>query len=93
MALPLAIASYAGWTTASAQTPEIVVASEVGSLASGQISSSDTASLLSSVAAACPMHMNPPLSYIDPSTGQILVCTPLDNRDVDARQRQLPCQH
>jgi len=98
MALPLVIASHVGWTTASAQTPEIVVAGEVGSLASGQISSSDTASLLSSVdsaqaggisglpmlhglgddririlvngvpmAAACPMHMNPPLSYIDPS--------------------------
>jgi iron complex outermembrane recepter protein len=97
-ALPLLIAGYPGWTTASAETPEIVVAGEVGSLASGQISSSDTASLLSSVdsaqaggvsglpilhglgddririlvngvsvAAACPMHMNPPLSYIDPS--------------------------
>src|ERR1017187_10821845 len=38
MALPLVIASYPGWTTASAQTPEIVVAGEVGSLASGQIS-------------------------------------------------------
>lgn len=95
MALPLVIASQAGWTTASAQTPEIVVAGEAGSLASGQISSSDTASLLSSVdsaqaggisslpmlhglgddririlvngvpmAAACPMHMNPPLSCV-----------------------------
>jgi iron complex outermembrane recepter protein len=98
LALPLVIASYPGWTTASAQTPEIVVAGEVGSLASGQISSSDTATLLGGVdsaqaggisglpilhglgddririlvngvpmAAACPMHMNPPLSYIDPS--------------------------
>ena len=46
LALPLVIASYPGWTTASAQTPEIVVAGEVGSLASGQISSSDTATLL-----------------------------------------------
>ncbi len=98
VALPLLIASYPGWTTAGAETPEIVVAGEVGSLASGQTSSSDTASLLSSVdsaqaggvsglpilhglgddririlvngvpmASACPMHMNPPLSYIDPS--------------------------
>ena len=98
MASPLVIASCAGWSTASAQAPEIVVATEVGSLAAGQISSSDTAALLSSVdlaqaggisglpvlhglgddririlvngvplAAACPMHMNPPLSYIDPS--------------------------
>jgi iron complex outermembrane receptor protein len=98
MALPLVIASCAVWTRVSAQAPEIVVATEVGSLASRQVSSSDTASLLSSVdsaqaggisslpvlhglgddririlvngvpmAAACPMHMNPPLSYIDPS--------------------------
>ncbi len=37
MALPLVIASHAGWTTARAQTPEIVVAGEVGSLASGQM--------------------------------------------------------
>lgn len=87
-----------GWTQASTETPEILVVGGVDVLTAGQISSSDTASLLSGVdsaqaggvsglavihglgddrirtlvngvpvAAACPMHMNPPLSYIDPS--------------------------
>lgn len=83
---------------ASTDAPEILVVGRVEELAAQQISSNDTASLLSGVdsaqaggvaglpmihglgddriltlvngvpvAAACPMHMNPPLSYIDPS--------------------------
>jgi iron complex outermembrane receptor protein len=87
-----------GWTRAGNETPEILVVGDLNALAAGQISSNDTASLLSGVesaqgggisglpmihglgddririlvngvpvAAACPMHMNPPLSYIDPS--------------------------
>jgi iron complex outermembrane receptor protein len=87
-----------GWARAAAETPEIVVLGGADALAAGQISSSDTSSLLSGVdsaqaggvsglpmihglgddrirtlingvpvAAACPMHMNPPLSTIDPS--------------------------
>jgi iron complex outermembrane receptor protein len=97
-ALLLVIACFPGWARASTETPDIVVVGESDALAAGQVSSSDTASLLSSVdsaqaggvsglpmirglgddririlvdgvpvAAACPMHMNPPLSYIDPS--------------------------
>jgi iron complex outermembrane receptor protein len=96
MALPMVMCSF-GWAPASAETPEILVEA-ADSLASGWISSSDTASLLSGVdtaqaggvsglptihglgddririlvngvpvSAACPMHMNPPLSSIDPS--------------------------
>ncbi|HME38017.1 MAG TPA: TonB-dependent receptor [Steroidobacteraceae bacterium] len=96
--LPL-ILCFPGWARASAETPDILVLGEVNVLAAGQVSSSDTASLLSGVdsaraggvsglpmihglgddrirtlvdgvpvAAACPMHMNPPLSYIDPSS-------------------------
>jgi iron complex outermembrane receptor protein len=87
-----------GWAQASTEAPEIMVVSGLDALAAGQISTSDTASLLSGVdsaqaggvsglpvihglgddrirtlvngvpvAAACPMHMNPPLSYMDPS--------------------------
>jgi iron complex outermembrane receptor protein len=87
-----------GLAQASTDAPEILVLGALDALAAGQISSSDTASLLSGVdsaqaggvsglpvihglgddrirtlvngvpvAAACPMHMNPPLSYIDPS--------------------------
>jgi len=98
MTLPLVIACSPGRVPASTEAPQIVVAGEVEALAAGQISSSDTASLLSGVdsaqaggvsglpmihglgddrirtlvngvpvAAACPMHMNPPLSYMDPS--------------------------
>jgi iron complex outermembrane receptor protein len=97
-ALLLVIASFPGLTLAGTETPEIVVASEAEAFTTGQISSSDTASLLSGVdsaqaggvsglplihglgddririlvngvpvAAACPMHMNPPLSFLDPS--------------------------
>jgi len=82
----------------STETPEILIVGRADVLAAGQVSSSDTASLLSGVdsaqaggvsglpmihglgddrirtlvdgvpvAAACPMHMNPPLSYVDPS--------------------------
>jgi iron complex outermembrane recepter protein len=80
------------------ETPEILIVGRPDVLEAAQVSSSDTASLLSGVdsaqaggvsglpmihglgddrirtlvdgvpvAAACPMHMNPPLSYIDPS--------------------------
>jgi iron complex outermembrane receptor protein len=87
-----------GMSLASTETPEILVVGEIDSIAAGQISSSDTASLLSGidvaqaggvsglpmihglgddrirtlvngvpVTATCPMHMNPPLSYMDPS--------------------------
>src|ERR1700734_3874589 len=82
----------------STETPEILIVGRADVLAAGQVSSSDTASLLSGLApaqaggvsglpmihglgddrirtlvngvpigAACPMHMNPPLSYIDPA--------------------------
>jgi iron complex outermembrane receptor protein len=98
MALPLVIACSFGWSPACAETPEVLVEAEADALASGWISGSDTASLLSGVdsaqaggvsglpmihglgddririlvngvpvGAACPMHLNPPLSYIDPS--------------------------
>jgi iron complex outermembrane receptor protein len=98
MTLPVVIACSPGRAPASTETREIVVTGEVEAFAAGQISSSDTASLLSGVdsaqaggvsglpmirglgddririlvngvpvAAACPMHMNPPLSYVDPS--------------------------
>ena len=95
----LLIAGYApGWVTASTDTPDLLVLGAVEEIVAGQISSSDSASLLRGVdvaqaggvsglpmihglgddririlvngvpvAAACPMHMNPPLSYIDPS--------------------------
>jgi iron complex outermembrane recepter protein len=97
-ALPLVIVCAHAWAQSSPQTPEIVVTGAIEAMAAGQISSSDTAALLSGVdaaqaggvsglpmihglgddririlvngvpmAAACPMHMNPPLSYIDPS--------------------------
>jgi iron complex outermembrane receptor protein len=97
-ALLLIVGCTPGWAQATPETPEILVEADTGVLASGWISSSDTASLLSGVdiaqaggvsglpmmhglgddrirtlvngvpvAAACPMHMNPPLSYIDPS--------------------------
>jgi iron complex outermembrane recepter protein len=97
-ALLLVVGCSSGWAQASTETPEILVVGGVDALAAGQISSSDTAALLSGVdsaqaggvsglpmihglgddririlvngvpvAAACPMHMNPPLSYIDPS--------------------------
>jgi iron complex outermembrane recepter protein len=98
VALLLIVGCSPGGAQASTETPEILVVGGVDALAAGQISSSDTASLLSGVdvaqaggvsglpmihglgddrirtlvngvpvAAACPMHMNPPLSYIDPS--------------------------
>jgi iron complex outermembrane recepter protein len=95
----LAIAGCSrGWAQPSSETPEILVVGALDALAAGQISSSDTASMIGGVdsaqaggisgvpvihglgddrirtlvngvpvAAACPMHMNPPLSYIDPS--------------------------
>jgi iron complex outermembrane receptor protein len=97
-ALLLVVGCSPGWVLASTETPEILVVGGADVLAAAQISSSDTASLLSGVdsaqaggvsglpvihglgddrirtlvngvpvAAACPMHMNPPLSYIDPS--------------------------
>jgi iron complex outermembrane recepter protein len=97
-ALLLVITSSYGWAHASTEIPEILVLGGIDTLAAGQISSSDTASLLNGVdsaqaggisglpmihglgddrirtlvngvpvASACPMHMNPPLSYIDPS--------------------------
>ena len=97
-ALLWVIASVPAATPAGAETPEIEVAGEVEKFTAGQVSSSDTASLLNGVdlaqgggvsglpmihglgddririlvngvpvAAACPMHMNPPLSYLDPS--------------------------
>ena len=88
-----------GRAESSTETPEILIVGRADVLVAGQVSSSDTASLLSGVdsaqaggvsglpmihglgddrirtlvdgvpvAAACPMHMNPPLSYIDPSS-------------------------
>jgi iron complex outermembrane receptor protein len=97
-ALLLVLGCAPGWAQASTETPEILVVGGAEVLAAAQISSSDTASLLSGVdsaqaggvsglpmihglgddrirtlvngvpvAAACPMHMNPSLSYIDPS--------------------------
>jgi hypothetical protein len=85
------------------ETPEILIVGRSDVLDAGQVSSSDTASLLSGVdsaqaggvsglpmihglgddrirtlvdgvpvAAACPMHMNPPLSYIDRVQCEIL---------------------
>src|SRR6202167_3069878 len=97
-ALLLVVACFPEWALASTETPDILVVGEMDVLAAGQVSSSDTASLLSGidaakaggvsalpvihglgddrirtlvdgvpVAAACPMHMNPPLSYMDPS--------------------------
>ncbi len=87
-----------GRAESSTETPEILIVGRADVLVAAQVSSSDTASLLSGVdsaqaggvsglpmihglgddrirtlvdgvpvAAACPMHMNPPLSYIDPS--------------------------
>ena len=86
------------WAQANTEAPDLMVVGEIDAIAAGQISSSDTASLLRGVdvaqgggvsglpmirglgddrirtlvngvpvAAACPMHMNAPLSYIDPS--------------------------
>ena len=83
---------------ATSETPDLLVVGEIDAIAAGQISSSDSASLLRGVdvaqaggisglpmihglgddrirtlvngvpvAAACPMHMNALLSYIDPS--------------------------
>src|ERR1700734_244176 len=97
-ALLMVVGCSSGGAQASTETPQILVVGGVDALAAGQISSSDTAALLSGVdsaqaggvsglpmihglgddrirtlvdgvpvAAACPMHMNPPLSYIDPS--------------------------
>src|SRR5580692_4920443 len=90
-ALLLVLGCAPGWAQASTETPEILVVGGAEVLAAAQISSSDTASLLSGVdsaqaggvsglpmihglgddririlvnglpvAAACPMHMNPP---------------------------------
>src|ERR1700735_2348193 len=98
VALLLIAGCSPGWAQAGTEAPEILVVGSPDALAAGQISTSDTASLLSGVdsaqgggvsglpmihglgddrvrtlvngvpvAAACPMHMNPPLSYIDPS--------------------------
>jgi iron complex outermembrane receptor protein len=98
LVLLLTVGWCPGWTHANTEPPELLVVSSVDLLAAGQLSSSDTASLLSGidfaqaggvsglpvihglgddrirtlvngvpVSAACPMHMNPPLSYIDPS--------------------------
>jgi iron complex outermembrane receptor protein len=98
LVLLLTVGWCPGWTHANTEPPELLVVSSVDLLAAEQLSSSDTASLLSGidfaqaggvsglpvihglgddrirtlvngvpVSAACPMHMNPPLSYIDPS--------------------------
>ena len=98
VALLLIAGCSPGWAQAGTESPEILVVGALDALAAGQISTSDTASLLSGVdsaqaggvsglpvihglgddririlvngvpvAASCPMHMNPPLSYIDPS--------------------------
>jgi iron complex outermembrane recepter protein len=95
----LALLSFIVCSSAGAQSAsEILVTGRADVFDAGQVSSSDTASLLDGVdsataggvsglpiihglgddrirtlvngvpvAAACPMHMNPPLSYIDPS--------------------------
>jgi hypothetical protein len=52
MALPLVIACSFGWSPACTETPEILVEAEADALASGWISGSDTASLLSGVDSA-----------------------------------------
>jgi iron complex outermembrane receptor protein len=98
-ALSLFATCSSGRAEPSTETPEILIVGRADMLVAAQVSSSDTASLLSGVdsaraggvsglpiihglgddriltlvdgvpvAAACPMHMNPPLSYIDPSS-------------------------
>src|SRR5579863_6047180 len=97
-ALSLFTTCSSGRAEPSTETPEILIVGRADMLVAAQVSSSDTASLLSGVdsaraggvsglpiihglgddriltlvdgvpvTAACPMHMNPPLSYIDPS--------------------------
>jgi iron complex outermembrane recepter protein len=97
-ALPLLIGCVPVFAQSSVETTEIRVVGKADAFDAGQVSSSDTASLLNGVdtaqaggvsglpmlhglgddrlrilvngapvTAACPMHMNPPLSYIDPS--------------------------